>query len=457
MNRKHLGSKWCNVKSKEHYIAVIILFIILLIVPNATKAQDISSKNQENSVVTNSFWDNWYMHFGLDMTLLNPYGCNFSNVFPNGKSFGVNIGLGKWFSPEFGLRGRISWENGIFKNNNAKWLSPSNPGYNHEKGGFATASLDIQINMHNLLNGYNPERMWNLILYPRLGAISNFSANETGPLLGVGIGNTFRLNKKWKIATDVSYQAMPTVLGYVTSTGTGNNGYIDVSIGLQYNIGNDLFYHPYENVDFYRHAVHIASFRNNWFAQTGLGMSLMNLYGSNFANVFPNGKTFGVNIALGKWFTPEVAVRCGINWQNGIIGNNHLSWLDSEGLPGSNHDGGGFGVAYVDVFLNMHNLICGYYNHRKWNTILFPRAGINSNFESGSASPLLGLGIEQTYSVNKRISIFTDIAYQLTTGELMGKKSKTGEGSNSNGWFDFNIGLQFNLGKNKGEFIRLRE
>ena len=43
----------------------------------------------ENVLVANNFWSNWFVQMGLDMTLQNPYGYDFSKVFPNGKSFGL--------------------------------------------------------------------------------------------------------------------------------------------------------------------------------------------------------------------------------------------------------------------------------------------------------------------------------------------------------------------------------
>ena len=434
---------------------ICLLIAFLLLSHNLPSAQNDNTNHYSNTVATKSFWENWYVQLGGDMTLLNPYGCNFSNVFPNGKSFGINAGLGKWFTPEFGMRGKISWENGIFDNDHAKWLSPSSPGRNHRNGGFATATLDIQLNLHNILSRYNPERFWNLSLYPRIGAISNFDADESGPLLGFGIGNTFRINDRWDAAADASYQVMPTVLGNNTGTGSGNNGYFDITIGVQYKLGDSRFYRPGESGKRYRHAVLTMPLLSNWFVQAGAGMSLLNLYGSNFANVFPNGKTLGINAAIGKWFTPEAAVRCGFNWQNGIIGNSHLTWLDTAKNPGSNHQAGGFAAAYIDVFLNIHNIMLGYNDSRRWNAIIFPRAGVNSNFESGSGSPSLGIGTEHTFRLNGRISIFADIVYQMTTGELMGKKSVTGSGCNSNGWFDFNIGIEYSIGKEK--FTRIKD
>ena len=50
-----------------------------------------------------------------------------------------------------------------------------------------------------------------------------------------------------------------------------------------------------------RYAVAMADLWDNWYVQVGLDMSLQNPCGYNFAKVFPNGKTFGVNAAVGRW------------------------------------------------------------------------------------------------------------------------------------------------------------
>ena len=88
------------------------------------------------SVVTKSFWDNWFVQAGLGMSLQNPYGTNFKNVFPNGSTYGLNIGFGKWFTPEAGVRGGLNWQNGIIGNKHAYYLgSKEDPCNNYSKGG----------------------------------------------------------------------------------------------------------------------------------------------------------------------------------------------------------------------------------------------------------------------------------------------------------------------------------
>ena len=268
-------------------------------------------------------------------------------------------------------------------------------------------------NLHNLFGGYNPNRRWNISVYPRMGLLISLKS-EGSPLIGVGINNTFRLNERWSLYVDIDYQGVSSALGYMADTGTGHNGFLDINVGVQLDLGYNRFDKVSKKPVRYKHAVVNNGFWDNWFVQVGVGMSLLNPYGYNFTHVFPNGKSFGINMGLGKWFTPEIGLRGGFNWQNGIVGNNHISWIDPEDKPGGNHDGD-------------------------------PRVGLNSNFESGSASPLIGLGIEQTYKINKRWGLYADFAYQVTTGEMM--DNNTGNGSGSNGWFDINVGVQYELGQ----------
>jgi len=400
------------------------------------------------AVQTNAARDNWYGQVGIDLSLQNPYGCNFMHVFPDGYSFGVDVAVGKWFTPEFGLRGRLNWENGIFRRGEGTWLRGFSRGY-------VALTGDVQLNLHNLFGTYDPDRMWNFYVFPRAGALYNVKSRKGSPLLGLGVGSTFRLNNKWSLYADLAYQVMSSVNGMSTDTGAGNNGYFDLQVGVQMNLTNSVFHRVGDGTLPCEHAVATTSFWSNWFVQAGLGMSLLNPYGANFSHVFPNGKTLGVNLGVGKWFTPEVGLRAGLNWQNGLVGNKHLGWMDPDDAPGQNHEKGGYGAAYVDVFFDLHNIICGYEADRFWNAIVFPRTGIDSNFATGSASPLVGVGTEQAFRLNDRLKLFVDVAYQVTTSEFMDSKSYTGtEGSNSNGWLDFNIGLQLNLGKTR--FKRLR-
>ena len=453
----------------------IIKFLFILCVLFLRSLQGYAIKMDmpadSDRVVTNSFWDNWYSQVGVDMHLQFPKGHNMADVFPNGKSFGVDVAVGKWFSPEFGGRFKVKWNNGILKNDHNTWLRPYGvPGGNHEEGGFITFIGDMQFNLHNIIGTYKPDRKWNIIASPRFGGWYDLGNGEGSPVLGVGVVNTYRLSDSWRLFADIGYFFVGSLNGVSSGTGHGSNGYGEINIGVEMDLSTqNRFYCTSDLFSKNTKDVVINCIWDNWFLQAGLGMSLINAYDTNFANVFPNGKTFGVNIGIGKWFTPDIGIRGGLNWQNGIFGNGHAYYLDGldlngkdideveqEGVnlnsivkEGSNKEKHGYVALYADFLFNLHNIIAGYDSHRKWNCIVFPRMGIAKNFSSEyEENPIVGIGTEQTFVINKKWKIYADLAYQVVTSGFLNRRFPTGAGAGANGWFDLNVGIQYDLGKN---------
>lgn len=208
-------------------------------------AQAMAKGEEKYEVAVADLWDNWYVQVGLDMSLQNPCGYNFARVFPNGKTFGVNAAVGRWFTPGLGLRGKVNWENGIplFENGHANWLAPfDQPGVHMDRGGNLTLLGDVQFDIHNLFWGYDAERKWHLQLFPRAGVGYNFGVSKGTPILGFGIGNTYRLNTRWELYGDVAYQM--TSSGFIpadTGTGANSNGYFEIQVGVQLNLGERGF------------------------------------------------------------------------------------------------------------------------------------------------------------------------------------------------------------------------
>ena len=408
------------------------------------------SQADSSAVVTNSFWDNWYGQLGVDMHLQFPKGHNMMDVFPNGKSFGVDVAVGKWFSPEFGGRFKVKWNNGILKNDHNTWLNPyGEPGGNQRNGGFITFIGDIQFNLHNLFGRYKHYRKWNLIASPRFGGWYDFGSGEGSPVLGVGVVNTYRLSDRWRLFADLGYFFVGSLNGVSSGKGHGSNGYAEINVGVEMDLSSvNRFFKEASIINKNEDGVVLNHFWDNWFVQAGLGMSLINPYNTNFKNVFPNGSTFGINLGLGKWFSPEAGVRGGINWQNGIIPNKQAHYLDSEDGTMLNYKKHGFISLYADLFLNLHNIIGGYDRNRTWNAIVFPRFGIAKNFSSDyQENPVIGIGTEQTYRLKDRWTLYGDFTYQVTTSGFLDTKFPTGNGARANGWFDFNIGVQYELGQ----------
>lgn len=437
-----------------------IIALILLSIASChltVEAQD-ELQVDSNAVVTNSFWDNWYGQVGADMILLFPVHHAVKDVFPNGKSLGVSIAVGKWFSPEFGGKIKVNWNNGIIKDNHNIWYKPYGvKGGSHHEGGFVTFSGDIQLNLHNLFDVYKPERKWNLSFAPRAGGWINVKEGKGGPILGVGLANTYRLSDKWRLFADVNYTFVPSMNGIASGTDHGGNSYAEINAGIEMDLSNNnVFYRALEQSKHNDKAVVVNPFWNNWFVQAGLGMSLQNPYGTNFSNVFPNGNTLGVNLGLGKWFTPDVGVRGGVNWQNGIVTNHHAYYLAPKDDPEGNLNKKGFYALYADVFFNLHNIIGEYNENRKWHAIVFPRMGLATNFSSSySECPSIGIGMEQTFAIGDKLKLYADVAYQVMTSGFHDTKYTTPKyGISSNGWLDINAGVHYDLGNNKWKKTR---
>ena len=498
-----------------------LLYVVALVagmIPATAGAQGVFEAGEEpRTVRTNGFWQDWFVQAGLDMTLQNPYGYDFSKVFPNGKTFGLDVAVGKWFSHQVGYRVKFNWENRLplLKNDHANWLAPfDQPGVNREKGGYIALYGDALINLHNLFGTYRPDRTWNLSLYPRIGVNYNFGVKKGALLVGVGFLNTYRLSDRLSLLADVAY--IMTGSGFVgqdahadTGTGSNSNGYLTMGLGVQVALGkthspvqtaqqgqsplceitnalvqttptppnsggealaeicppnsrgealaeNEKSYAPVQttptppNLGGESAGVLTNGIWDNWFVQVGLDMSLMNPYGCNFSKVIPKGMTFGLNGALGKWFTPEFALRARVQWENGLIPNNGVEWLPPADDPKQNYKKGGLATIAFDAMLNLTNVAAGYDPERKWHTTGYVRAGIITQFVVGSASPLAGAGLEETYRLNDRLSLFGALGYQVSTSEGLGY-GMTGMdvAAGSNGFFDIDFGIRYDLGRNR--------
>ena len=461
----------------------IFLYTMLALVPVGTRALGVFEAGEEpRTVRTNGFWQDWFVQAGLDMTLQNPYGYDFSKVFPNGKTFGLDVAAGKWFSHQVGYRVKFNWENRLplLKNDHANWLAPfDQPGVNRDKGGYIALYADALMNLHNLFGAYRADRTWNASLYPRIGVNYNFGVSKGALLAGVGFLNTYRLSDRWSLYGDIAY--IMTGSGFVgsekvegTGTGSNSNGYLTIGLGVQVALGKT--HSPVQTAQQGQSplceitnalvqttptppnlggedesaGVLTNGIWDNWFVQVGLDMSLMNPYGCNFSKVIPKGMTFGLNGALGKWFTPEFALRARVQWENGLIPNNGVEWLPPADDPKQNYKKGGLATIAFDAMLNLTNVAAGYDPERKWHTTGYVRAGIITQFVVGSASPLAGAGLEETYRLNDRLSLFGALGYQVSTSEGLGY-GMTGMdvAAGSNGFFDIDFGIRYDLGRNR--------
>lgn len=190
-----------------------------------------------------------------------------------------------------------------------------------------------------------------------------------------------------------------------------------------------------------KYSVATNSFGSNWFIQVGVDMTVQNPYGTNFLkNDWHDGRTYGVDLAVGKWFTPGMGLRLKANWENGLLEREHAFLLNAISSP---YDKGGYGMITGDVLFNLSNLFYGYSDTRVWNVSVFPRAGVIRRFANhGSYNPMLGFGAESSWRLSKHIGVYFDLSYNLTPSSSEGVY-----GYNTDGWVGADLGLTFYLGK----------
>ncbi len=210
-------------------------------------------------------------------------------------------------------------------------------------------------------------------------------------------------------------------------------------------------------------------FWSNWFVQVGVDMSLANPAQQNdwLKKVFHDGQSFGIDLAVGKWFSPEIGLRGKLQWENGIKidaingtdpddpgkQNSHLAdmgWIPLRDKA-DNALISGYGMIAGDVMLNLSNVICGYNESRVWNFIPYLGAGVMYVGNSQQWTPALRTGIENSWKLGKRVNLFLDVDYTWTTGAFLNGDVKTSashaDPANHHGILQTELGVQFNLGK----------
>ncbi|MDE5998972.1 MAG: OmpA family protein [Bacteroidaceae bacterium] len=196
-----------------------------------------------------------------------------------------------------------------------------------------------------------------------------------------------------------------------------------------------------------KYSVATNSFWSNWFVQVGVDMNVTSQYGygSLLTKDWHDGRSYGIDLALGKWFTPGIGTRLKLNWENGAFAHAFRNTGHVWETPDFHK--GGFAAVYFDTEFNLSNIFCGYNSSRVWNLIFFPRMGVIRNFGSDSYAPALGLGFESTWKISNRVGVYMDVAYSFTSNDFIPYCDKKSAALQANNLASVDLGLTVNLGK----------
>lgn len=214
-------------------------FLMVLAFAGVSAASMAQDATQKYSVATNSFWDNWFVQANVVGTSF--WGSQERSMVKFDKLFkgyrtnlGFSVAVGKWFTPGIGLRTKF---NGIW----GRTVISEDKKINANK--YWTLNEQVLFNLSNMIMGYNPERVWNLIPYAGAGVARNMSYNRYTMGLTAGILNTFRLNEKIAVNLDINYGMYGAALdgwpdaGIIRHSVKNKDRVINVEVGLTYNIG----------------------------------------------------------------------------------------------------------------------------------------------------------------------------------------------------------------------------
>ena len=222
-------------------LMMALAFVGLCTAANAQCDEFATPTTNKYSVATNSFWANWYVQAGIDANIVSSwgYGSLLKKDWHEGRTYGFDLAFGKWFTPGIGTRLKLNWENGAFyhafRNQDHVWET-ADP----HKGGYALLAFDTEFNMSNIFCGYNESRVWNLILFPRMGIIRNFGANSYAPAFGAGLESSWKIAKRVSIYTDVAFMfTTQDFIPYYSSKQKAwrANNIATIDLGVTYNIG----------------------------------------------------------------------------------------------------------------------------------------------------------------------------------------------------------------------------
>ncbi len=196
---------------------------------------------QKYSVATNSFWSNWFIQVGGD------WNAWYSNQEYQGathkdlglfsserRTFGGALAIGKWFTPGLGLRTKLqAWQG------KAIGMTSGTP----TKFDRWTLNEHIMFNLSNLLCGYNPTRVWNLIPFVGGGVSRNMSDNLYAMQLSAGLQSSWRLSRHLNVYLEAGWNRLEEDFDGVQTAGDGKRGWkskdnnLYGEVGLTFNLG----------------------------------------------------------------------------------------------------------------------------------------------------------------------------------------------------------------------------
>ena len=186
--------------------ALAIAAISAIAAPEASAANE--KECNKGPYLTNTWKDNWFVSGAA--------GVNFFVDNGTGTGLGLDFNVGKWFTPEIGMRVGMNGFTGLL----GKFLYPH---------------ADFMWNASNTFGGYNPQRVWSVVPYAHYGLIADRAPHGLEMAGGFGIYNVINAVKSWE-----KLNFIVDVRGNIFK-GYGPAGYLSANVGLVYDLGKNTW------------------------------------------------------------------------------------------------------------------------------------------------------------------------------------------------------------------------
>ena len=222
--------------------------LLSVLVAGASYSVSAQTKTPDIKYMSTKFKDNIFISVGVGIQgYLNTD--NFDYGFGKVMEPLVNLSVGKWMDPYWGLRGQISgWQSKLYTDVNRL----NNGGvYDKFQHKYINLNLDFMLNLTNLWRVYSPDNKWDMTLFLGPGLSFGKFHNEQLDVLingSIGLGGKYNINKYWAIDLEARTHLMPTF--YYTTEYTGQeeiagrsyqDGLLSLSVGATYTFGGKNF------------------------------------------------------------------------------------------------------------------------------------------------------------------------------------------------------------------------
>lgn len=225
----------------------LLIALALASVSMSGFAQDDATPTQKYSVATNSFWSNWFVEAGADWNVWysgeeHGYGLAKSPFKKFRTNPGASLAVGKWFTPGLGLRTKLQ---GIWgKKVDADWDDGTNKGNGNK---YWILNEHILFNVSNMLFGYNPNRVWNVIPFLGGGVARTCTYNMYAMDLSAGIQSTWKLSKHFNVYVEAGWNRLEGDIDGGPGYTDGHRGWdshdnnVYAEVGVHVNLGKSTW------------------------------------------------------------------------------------------------------------------------------------------------------------------------------------------------------------------------